>query len=104
MSSITDEQRQIILQQIGFMNLMAVSGGRVLPLEDGVDLPCGHGYHVRVRYNRGGDDYTVERVFVRSGREFPKGSQTRVYADQVGEFAYYASCFLMDDGEWTYMG
>jgi hypothetical protein len=90
------DERRTILRQIGNMNILAISGGRVAPLPDGVELPVGSGYRVRVRLTPA-DDYTVERVFVRNGREFSKGIRERVYCDEVGETAYRASCFRNDD-------
>ena len=68
---------------------MGCSGGRVRPLSDGIELPIWNGYKVRVRLTPA-DDYTVQRVFVRGGQEFPKGERTRIYCDQVGETAYRA--------------
>lgn len=91
--------RQTMLRQIGTMNVLAISGGRVAALPDGVELPVGAGYRVRVRYTPS-DDYTVERVFVRAGKVFSKGIETRVYADEVGEVAYRASCFRNDDADY----
>lgn len=99
---ITDEQRRDILAQIGRMNILAISGGRVVALPDGVELPVGSGYKVRVRLTPM-DEYTVQRVFVRAGKEFDKGTKD-AWAGDVGQMAYYASCFRNDDGEWTYLG
>lgn len=97
---IKSEERSAIINQIGFWNLAAISGGRVRPLPDGIEMPAGAGYVVRVHLTPG-DDYTVERVFVRKGVEHPHGARERVYADQVGEMAYRASCFRSyDETEW----
>ncbi len=96
------EERTELLRQIGSANILAISGGRVTALEDGVELPVGSGYKVRVRYTWG-DEYVVQRVFVRGGKEFDKGSR-EAWAGNVGQMAYYASCFRNDDGEWTYLG
>lgn len=93
------ETRRTILDQIGRMNILAISGGRVTPLDDGVELPVGAGYRVRVRYTAS-DDYTVERVFVRAGVVHSKGIETMVYAPELGETAYRASCFRNDDAEY----
>lgn len=89
--SITPAEKQEIARQIG-RNVWAISGGRVHALRDGISMPCGSGYRVHVRLTPG-DDYIVERVYVRNGREFPHGSRERVYADEVAEAAYYASCY-----------
>lgn len=95
-------QREELISQIGRMNILAISGGRIVALDDGIELPVGSGYKVRVRYTWG-DEYEVQRVFVRGGKEFPKGSR-EAWAGNVGQLAYYASCFRNDDGEWTYLG
>ena len=94
-----NDTRQEIVRQIGIMNIFAISGGRVHPLPDGIDLPVGNGYRVYVRLTAG-DDYTVERVFKRNGKVTSHGIETRVYCDEVGEVAYRASCFRNDDSEY----
>lgn len=99
---IDDAQRNEIVRQIGG-NLMSISGGRVKALPDGIEMPVSNGYKVRVRLSPN-DTYRVERVFSRGGTDFDKGSREEVYADQVSEYAYFASCFRNDDGNWTYMG
>ena len=92
--------RQAMLDQIGRMNVLAISGGRVRATEHGVELPVSNGYRVRVDYNEGADDYTVRRVLVRGAKEFEKGApRERVYADQVGEIAYRAGMFRSYDAE-----
>jgi|SRR6516164_9639548 hypothetical protein len=99
---ISSEERATIARQIGRIYILMISGGRINAIEDGIELPVSNGYIVRVRYNKGGDDYTVERVFRRAGREWVKGEQSRVYCDQVAEAAYYASCFRSyDETEWV---
>lgn len=96
---ITNDERSVILSQIGRMNVLAISGGRVTALDDGIELPVGSGYRVRVRLTPA-DDYTVERVFVRAGKETVKGAETMHYFDTVGDAAYRASCFRNDDAEY----
>jgi hypothetical protein len=89
------EMRAEIVRQIGdrpFGNLSAISGGRVIPLPDGIELPVSNGYSVRVRL-AGNDTYTVQRIFTRAGRDSVKGERTDVYFEDVGQAAYYASCF-----------
>lgn len=98
---VTHEQRIEMLKQIGKMNLMAISGGVAKGLPDGIELPVGCGYRVRVRLLVD-DTYRVERVFVRGQKTFEKGHCENVYCDEVSEVAYYASCFRNDDGNWTY--
>jgi hypothetical protein len=97
--TINDEQRNVIAQQIGRMNIAAISGGRCTRLPDGIELPVGNGYRVRVRLTPV-DDYTVERVFVRNGQTFSKGIREGVYCDEVGDVAYRASCFRNNDAEY----
>lgn len=88
---VTPEQREEMRRQIG-RNILSISGGRVTALVDGIELPVSNGYRVRVRLTPA-DTYRVERVFIRSGVEFLKGAMDGVYCDEVGEVAYYASCF-----------
>lgn len=96
---IDNDQRNTIVSQIGRMNILAISGGRVTALQDGVELPVGAGYRVRVRLTPA-DDYTVERVFVRSGVVRSKGIEDTVYCDEVGDYAYRASCFRNNDADY----
>ena len=90
-----------MLTQIGRMNLLAISGGRVIRRETGVTLPVGSGYSVTVDLTAG-DDYTVRRVYTRGGKTWVKGERTMVYCDQLADAAYYASCFRSyDASEWV---
>lgn len=103
-----DSFRTTVLRQIGSMNVMAISGGRVEMIHDnvtysdgtnadepiGVRLPVAAGYRVDVVLDRASDTYTVNRVFVRGGKEYPKGTMSGVYAEQVGDIAYAASIYL----------
>lgn len=92
-----------LLDQIGRDNIWAISGGRVGVWRPNgecmeVELPVSSGYLVRIVL-AGDDTYTVERIL----RRRPKGHTARVdkvlgrmegvYCDQVGEVAYYASCY-----------
>lgn len=99
--TLTGDQRQEIVRQIGRMNVLAISGGRVTAIQDGIELPVGSGYRVRVRLTPM-DYYRVERVFIRGGKEYDKGSVDDVDFTQVGELAYLASCYRNDGGQWTY--
>lgn len=90
--TIDAEQRKEILRQIGTGNLLAISGGRVVALPDGVELPVSYGYHVRVQLTPV-DDYTVTRIFRRSRRDVQHGQMSSVYADTVGNAAYYAGMY-----------
>ena len=87
-----------LISQIGHMNILAISGGRVIVVKnnDGetieVELKCGAGYRVSIAL--GWDDtYTVTRQYVRKGTVFNKGTVEGVYCDNIGEVAYKASCF-----------
>jgi hypothetical protein len=86
-----------LIAQIGRMNIFAISGGRVGVIREngetvGIELPVSNGYRVSIKL--GWDDtWTVSRQFVRAGVVFDKGTLTSVYADQVSEIAYQASCF-----------
>jgi hypothetical protein len=88
-----------LIDQIGRMNIFAISGGRVGVTKNNqgetveVELKVGKGY--RVSISLGWDDtWTVSRQFVRKGIVSDKGTLTGVFADQVGEIAYKASCFV----------
>jgi len=82
-----------LVAQIGRMNVLAVSGGRVGVRDTGVTLPVGRGYRVTVDLAPN-DTYTVRRVFVRGRKVWVKGEETDVYCDEVGDAAYRASCFV----------
>ena len=86
-----------LLRQVGTMNLLSISGGRVQRRETGVTLPISNGYRVTIDLTVG-DTYTVRRVFQRGAKTWVKGEQTNVYAEEVGETAYRASCFR--NGPW----
>jgi hypothetical protein len=87
-----------LLAQIGRMNLMAISGGRVVRRETGVTLPVDCGYSVTVDL-AAGDTYVVRRIFARGTKTWVKGERTSVYCEDVSEVAYYASCFRSYDAE-----
>lgn len=92
------EQATTLLDQIGRMNVLAISGGRAnLTAEGALVLPVSNGYRVEVEYNEGADDYTVRRVFKRGAKKWIKGELTGVYCDEVGERAYEASSFRSYD-------
>jgi hypothetical protein len=83
---------RVLRDQIGMMNVFAISGGRWTARETGITLPVSNGYSVTVDLESG-DLYTVRRVYTRAGKVTIKGEYTRVFNDQVGELAYKASCF-----------
>lgn len=83
-----------MLDQIGTMNILAISGGRVLRTDENtVHLPVSNGYVVEVKYVPGRDLYTVSRLLKRGAKVFQKGTIEDVYAEDLGEIAYLTSCF-----------
>lgn len=94
-----NDQRMVIVNQIRRMDLFAISGGVVHPLDDGIRLPVGNGYKVDIHLTAG-DDYTVERVFVRNGKVTSHGAETGIYCDELSDTAYRASCFRNNDAEY----
>jgi hypothetical protein len=81
------------LRQIGRTTVLAVSGGRIhYGLRDAIILPVRYGYAVRITLDAA-DTYTVERIFTRSGRTTVKGIRTGVYADQLSDTVWAASCY-----------
>ena len=111
MNTITREGRELspvtLLQQIGLMNILAISGGRksvifhtdsegeTYPI--GVELPVGQGRSVEVTLDWD-DTYKVRRVRKvvlgkAKGSEVIEAEQTMVYCDEVGEVAYQHSCW-----------
>lgn len=99
--SVDDVQRKEMVAQIGAGNIATISGGRIRSIPSGIELPVSAGYVVRVELDAM-DTYIVSRVFVRAGKEFGKGVRDNVYADEVGQAAYYASCYVSyDEDEWV---
>ena len=84
-----------MIRQIGSMNVLAISGGRIRRSTDGltIRLPVGYGYTVVVTYDEGSDTYTVTREYKRGSKVWDKGTRENVYCDEIGEIAYRASCF-----------
>jgi hypothetical protein len=81
-----------LVQQIGNMNIMAISGGRVIIRETGITLPIRYGYSVEIDF-AANDTYTVRRVYTKNFNRIIKGELNNVYCDEVGEVAYLASCY-----------
>jgi hypothetical protein len=81
-----------IVRQLGRNNLLAISGGRVQQRETGITLPISNGYSLTIdlAWN---DTYTVRRIFTRSGKATIKAQLEGVYCDDLGDVAYYGSCF-----------
>lgn len=90
---MTPAQATEVLAQIGRMNVLAISGGRVRLADGVVVLPVRYGYTVEVALTFA-DTYTVRRVFTRGTQTWVKGEETNVYADEVGDTAYRASCYV----------
>lgn len=84
-----DFYRSEIARQIGRLNILSISGGRVVAHENGIELPVSNGYRVRIELAPD-DTYTVSRIFKRAGKEWVKGQRKGVYFDEVSEAAYYA--------------
>lgn len=100
------EQYTQMVDQIGRGNLMAISGGRVELLSNGIELPVGRGYRVIVQLDPSSDTYVVTREYHKRVRGvqsvYRHGQRREVYADQLGETAYVASCFSSyDKDEWV---
>jgi len=91
------QEATTLLNQIGTMNILAISGGRKRLVGETLILPVASGYTVEIEYARGSDTYTVRRVFTRGVKRWIKGQVEYVYCDQVGEVAYLASCFKDDE-------
>ena len=89
-----------VRDQIGLMNVLAISGGRWIydSTESTVIFPVHHGYKVVVKYNEGSDDYTVQRILVRGTKVTVKGEVSGVYCDNLGDVAYRASCYRDEFG------
>jgi hypothetical protein len=96
------DQRQEIVRQVGRMNILAASGGKITGIIDGIELPDSRtAYKVRVRLTPS-DTYTVQRVFIRGGKEFLHGERHEVDPHELGEAVYYASSFVSyDKDEWV---
>lgn len=79
--------------QIGRMNILAISGGRTEIRNGALHLAVSSGYRVVISLDEARDLYNVERIMIRGAKTFHKGLVEGVYADQVGEVAYQASCY-----------
>jgi hypothetical protein len=87
-----DLERDLI-PQIRFWDLAAISGGRRAQINKyEADFPVGQGYSVRVKLSFM-DTWEVERVFSREGKVWVKEVWHDVYAPEVSQVAYWASCY-----------
>jgi hypothetical protein len=96
----TQEMRYLMVGLIGTPNICSISGGVVVPIRDGIDLPVGD-YRVRVVNDYGADMFVVSRIHVVDGQERVEGS---IETDVVGvsELTYRAGMFrTWDATEWT---
>jgi hypothetical protein len=84
-----------ILEQLGAMNLFAISGGRVVLLNAvTVSLPVSAGYAVEIEYLVASDLYEVRRVRTLRRCRTVFGAATGLYWDQMPQAAYVASCHV----------
>ncbi len=87
-----------LIDQIGRMNIFAVSGGRVNITKNNqgetveLELPVGYGYRVSIKLDWN-DTYIVSRQFVRKGVVTDQGTVDGIYCEEIGEVVYKASCF-----------
>jgi predicted glutamine amidotransferase len=79
-------------EQIGRMNMLAISGGRSMALQTGILMAAGQGYYVAVMLTDS-DTYSVYRLYKRSGQYTIMGETHGVYFDEVGEVAYRAGMY-----------
>jgi len=86
-----------LIAQLGKMTFFAICGGKFSiwqPEGETVEADFWSGNGYRVRITLGWDDtWTVQRIFVRKGQVSIKGEMKGVYADQVSDIAYKASCY-----------
>lgn len=90
------EQATTLLDQIGRMNILAISGGRVRLAGETLVLSVGSGYTVEIDLDPS-DTYTVRRVYTRGVKRWIKGELNNIYCDQISDIAYEASCFRSND-------
>jgi len=95
---------RVIAQQIGIMNLLAISGGKTFPIYStdrddvvGLRLPIDGTRRVDVILDWS-DTYSVRRIRTiasgaRRGSDVVEFEQSDVFADEVGQVAYSASCW-----------
>jgi hypothetical protein len=91
------DQSATLLDQIGRITVLAVSGGRKSLIDGTLVLPVGAGYTVEVEYVEGRDTYTVRRVFKRGTKRWVKGELTDVYMDEISERVWEAHAFRSYD-------
>ena len=98
---VDGDQRREMAAQVGRMNVLSISGGRVKPIESGIELPVSNGYSVRIELTSM-DYYEVSRVIKRGAKEFIKGQRSDVDCFELAQAAYFAGMFRSyDENEWT---
>ena len=84
----------VIAAQISRWTLAAISGGRVQARRTGITLPISRGWAVTIDL-AADDTYTVRRLRARNAVFADLiGEQTGVYAQDLSETAYVASCYV----------
>ena len=78
--------------QIGRNTFFAICGGRSEIRDGKLHMAVSSGYRVVVSLEAN-DTYTVERIMKRGAKVFPKGIVTDVYAEQVSDVCWDASCY-----------
>jgi hypothetical protein len=78
--------------QIGRNTFLAICGGRSEIRDGALHMAVSSGYRVVVSLEPN-DTYTVRRIMKRGVKIFEKGSMTDVYADQVSDVCWAASCY-----------
>jgi hypothetical protein len=98
------EMRYLMVGLIGGPNIGGTSGGVVVPIRDGIDLPMPSGqYRVRVENNYGADLFVVSRIHIIDGEERVEGSVETDFID-VGELVYRAGCYVnYDETQWIHV-
>jgi hypothetical protein len=97
----TPEMRYLMAGIIGTHNIGSTSGGVVVPIRDGIDLPMPSGqYIVRIENDYGADLFTVARIHIVDGEEVTEG-KTDADLTAVGELVHRAGCYVnWDETEW----
>jgi len=81
-----------LCQQIGIVNVLAISGGRKIKNGSSVIFPVSNGYFVTVTLNVW-DLYDVKLFKANKNKAVVKSEWSNVGAENISETAYQASCF-----------
>ncbi len=90
---VREVDANVLVSQVGMMNIMAISGGLVMRRKTGITLPVGDGYSVEIDLNFM-DFYDVKRVYTEGETRVIKGEAEDVDCFSIGEIAYRASCYV----------